>query len=112
MPTYSLTECVGDLFRTLPLNFQERAQESPMDKGESRVSIKPLTRAGAQVLCGLRQSIPSSNIDNCAGVSAKVPLVACGRTISLAPVVSRTVTIEPQNLDQVSPAASEPLRSS
>ena len=35
---------------------------------------------GSQVRSGRRQSMPSSNIDNCARVSETVPLVACGHT--------------------------------
>src|ERR1019366_10040992 len=34
---------------------------------------------GAELRTGRRQSIPSSNIDNCACVSDTVPLVACGQ---------------------------------
>ena len=34
---------------------------------------------GAQVRFGLRQSMPSSSIDNCARVSDTVPSVACGQ---------------------------------
>lgn len=35
---------------------------------------------GVQVLSGLRQSMPSMSIDNCARVSATVPSLACGQT--------------------------------
>jgi len=35
---------------------------------------------GSHVRSGRRQSMPSSNIDNCARVSETVPLVACGHT--------------------------------
>ena len=35
---------------------------------------------GVCVRTGRRQSIPSSNIDSCAGVKDTVPLVACGQT--------------------------------
>jgi hypothetical protein len=35
---------------------------------------------GTCVRTGRRQSIPSSNIESCAGVSDTVPLVACGQT--------------------------------
>src|SRR5438132_51469 len=35
---------------------------------------------GSQVRSGRRQSMPSSSIDNCARVSATVPLLACGHT--------------------------------
>jgi hypothetical protein len=35
---------------------------------------------GCQVRCGKRQSIPSSNIDSCAGVSATFPPGALGQT--------------------------------
>jgi len=34
---------------------------------------------GVHVLSGLRQSMPSSSIDNCARVSATVPSLACGQ---------------------------------
>jgi hypothetical protein len=35
---------------------------------------------GVQLRTGRRQSMPSSNIDSCAGVSETVPLLACGQT--------------------------------
>jgi hypothetical protein len=35
--------------------------------------------SGVCVRCGLRQSMPSSNIDNCARVNETVPLCACGQ---------------------------------
>lgn len=36
--------------------------------------------AGAKVRTGMRQSIPSSSIDSCAGVSETLPDSACGQT--------------------------------
>jgi hypothetical protein len=36
--------------------------------------------SGRHVLSGARQSIPSSNIDSCAGVSVTFPVVAEGHT--------------------------------
>lgn len=35
--------------------------------------------SGVHVLCGLRQSMPSSSIDNCARDRHTVPSVACGQ---------------------------------
>ena len=54
---------------------------------------------------GRRQSMPSSNIDNCARVSETVPLSACGQT--KRPRSSRfanrhkPVAVPPQQLDQI-----------
>ena len=62
MPIYSLTGCAADLFPTFPLIFQECAQEGPMDKGESRVSIKPLTRASRSSVACANRSLPATSI--------------------------------------------------
>ena len=35
---------------------------------------------GFQVFCGMRQSIPSSSIDNCAGLTVTLPSDAAGQT--------------------------------
>jgi hypothetical protein len=43
----------------------------------------PARQAASSALCvriGIRQSMPSSSIDNCAGVSDTLPEVACGHT--------------------------------
>jgi hypothetical protein len=44
---------------------------------------------GTNVRRGARQSIPSSNIDNCAGVNAIAPSLANGQTISIDPIDHR-----------------------
>lgn len=38
------------------------------------------TISGCQVRAGMRQSMPSSNIESCAGVDDTLPDVACGHT--------------------------------
>src|SRR6266571_932015 len=59
---------------------------------------------GSQVRSGRRQSMPSSSIDNCARVSATVPLVACGHTKrprSKRLANRQTVAVIPENFDQI-----------
>jgi len=41
--------------------------------------VNQTATSGVQVLCGLRQSMPSSNIESCARVRQTVPSVACGQ---------------------------------
>ena len=53
----------------------EIIHKSRMNKGESQL-INHTAISGVQVLCGRRQSMPSSNIDNCARVRQTVPSVA------------------------------------
>src|SRR5262249_17630705 len=55
----------------------------PSARGEKRCGKKLLgytDPCGSQVRSGGRQSMPSTNTDNCAGVRETVPLVACGHT--------------------------------
>ena len=60
---------------------------------------------GFQVRAGRRQSIPSSNIDNCARLSATVPLSACA--IALRPVKPRRKSVIPAAIQMCAPAGTE-----
>ena len=65
---------------------------------------------GSHVRSGRRQSMPSSNIDNCARVSETVPLVGLrpheASALQSLREQTQPVTIIPQNLDQIaSPSA-------
>ena len=56
--------------------FLSRSREKSCGKNLLRYT----DNCGSQVRSGRRQSMPSSNIDNCARVRETVPLVACGHT--------------------------------
>src|ERR1035438_8875563 len=104
---------------------QQKAHEY---RGITRITHTAI--CGAQVLCGLRQSMPSSSIDNCARVRQTVPSVACGQMnrprsrrlangsfSSLRPDESsslqtlgkqaKAVAVEPQQLDDIAAASAE-----
>jgi hypothetical protein len=67
--------------------------------------------SGVCVRCGLRQSMPSSNIDNCARVNETVPLCACGQMkrprSNRFRKQTQAVTVLPQELDQIAPPTAE-----
>ena len=67
--------------------------------------------SGRCVRTGMRQSMPSSSIDNCAAVSDTLPDVACGQTKRprsnrLASSI-RPLAVEPQQLEDVAAPATE-----
>ena len=65
--------------------------------------------SGRQVRAGIRQSMPSSNIDSCAGVRNTAPSLALGQTkrpfSSRLREQAKTLPVPPQHLDQVAAAA-------
>ena len=54
-------------------------RESRIDQNHQYLLAYPTLR-GRHVFCGIRQSIPSSSIDNCAGVTLTLPSFAAGQT--------------------------------
>ena len=81
-----------------------------MNTGESRC-VNHTAISGVQVLCGLRQSMPSRSIESCARVRQTVPSVACGQMNRprSRPLGKQTqaVAVEPQKLDDVASATSK-----
>jgi hypothetical protein len=64
---------------SMPCTRCEVMHKTPVNTDESDMSLY-IVIAGCQVRSGLRQSIPSSSIDNCARVSETLPQLACGHT--------------------------------
>ena len=55
------------------------AWQMPARRCNAKLVLSPPSPA-ASVRAGMRQSMPSSSIDNCAGVSDTTPSLACGQT--------------------------------
>ena len=90
-------------------SYQQPAPAEPpqLSPAESKCRAYPAT-CGRHVRTGMRQSIPSSNIASCAGVSATVPSAGerPDEAALLQPlgVKAQALAVPPQHLDQRSPS--------